>query len=458
MFEFISQKMGSALSGLFSSKEITPAQVDEAIRQVRLALLEADVNFAVVKEFTQNLREKAQAIPRIAGLQPTQQIAKLVHDEIVILLGGNPLQVQSAAEAQKWKDQLKFDPSSLSLSQPFTSILVCGLQGCGKTTQVAKLAHYIRKQMPHKKILVSACDRQRPQAVQQLQVLCQSIGVDVYSEGADAIDVAKSAYAFAKAQDYQVLITDTAGRLYIDEPLMQELVQIKSCVHPHETLFVANATIGQDAAKSALSFHQQLTLTGALVTMLDSDAKGGAVLSIHMVTGVPIKFEGIGEKLDDLQLFNPHSMADRMLGMGDTINLVRRMQEQISEEDGKQFEKKLLNASFTFEDFLKQLQALKRMGPLSSLMKMLPGASNMPFDEKKMAQSEAVILSMTPQERCQKVELSVSRRKRIAKGCGLRLDDVNSMLKTFEQMKALAKNMPNLKQQMKKALGGFSWR
>jgi signal recognition particle subunit SRP54 len=458
MFEFISQKMSSALSGLFNSKEITPAQIDEAIRQVRMVLLEADVNFSVVKQFAQSLRDKVQGLKRLPGVDPTQQIIKIVHDEIVILLGGEPADSIQDKEPKSWQTSLKFDPKLLGLDRSFTSILLCGLQGCGKTTQVAKLARYIRKNAPHKKILIAACDRQRPQAVQQLQVLCEPLEIEVFTSGSDALDVSRKAYQKAQSEGYSVLITDTAGRLYLDEPLMQELESIKSSVVANEVLFVANAMMGQDVAKSALSFHERLNLTGSIVTMLDSDAKGGAVLSIHMMTKVAILFEGVGEKVDDLQPFNPHSMADRMLGMGDTINLVRRMQEQVTEEQSKKLENKILTASFTYDDFLSQLQALERMGPLSSLMKMLPGAASMPFDEKKIVQSKAIILSMNKKEREQKVELSVSRRKRIAKGSGLRLDDVNSMLKTFEQMKALAKNMPNLKQQMKKALGGFSWR
>jgi signal recognition particle subunit SRP54 len=458
MFEFISEKLGSALSGLWKSSSVTEEQIDEALKSVRMALLEADVNFSVVKTFNQRLRDrlKENPIEKLSGVTPVQQVIKLIHDEIVNLLGGKS-ETATAESPEKWKEKLAFNPETLSLHKAFTSILVCGLQGSGKTTQVGKLARLIRKQMPNKRVLVAACDLQRPQAVEQLDILCKQAGVDLYRGSGTPPEVAKAAYKMAKEQ-YDVLITDTAGRLYIDEPLMNELHSVREQVSPDEVLFVASAAMGQDVAKSAQSFHERMALTGSIVTMLDGDAKGGAVLSIHMMTGRPIKLEGVGEKLDDLQPFHAHSMADRLLGMGDTINLVRKMQEHVNENDSKDLEKKILSATFTFDDFLKQLQTLKRMGSLTSLLKMIPGASQLPVDEKKMAQTEAMILSMTPAERNQKVELVVSRRKRIARGAGVRLEEVHQMVKTFQQMKDLAKNLPNLKQQMKKSLGGFSWR
>jgi signal recognition particle subunit SRP54 len=420
--------------------------------------LEADVNFSVVKTFNQRLRERLKETPieKLSGVSPVQQVIKLIHDELVHLLGGKE-ERETTTDPEAWKQKLVFDPSLLNLQKPFTSILLCGLQGSGKTTQVGKLARFIRKNLPQKRILVAACDLQRPQAIEQLDILCKQAGVDIYRGSGSVAEVAKAAYKLAK-ESYDILITDTAGRLYIDETLMDELHAVRDQVHPDEVLFVASAAMGQDVAKSAQAFHERMTLSGSIISMLDGDAKGGAVLSIHMMTGCPIKFEGVGEKLDDLQLFNAHSMADRLLGMGDTINLVRKMQEHVNENDNKDLEKKLLTATFTYEDFLKQLQTIKRMGSLASLLKMLPGASNLPIDEKRMAQTEAMILSMTPAERSQKVELVVSRRKRIAKGAGVRLEEVHQMVKTFQQMRDLAKNLPNLKQQMKKSLGGFSWR
>lgn len=458
MFEFISEKLGSALSSLWKSPTVSEEQIDEALKSVRMALLEADVNFSVVKTFNQRLRErfKASPIEKLSGVSPVQQVIKLIHDEIVNLLGGS-VEKEAPISAESWKEKFTFDPALLSLNKSFTSILVCGLQGSGKTTQVGKLARFIRKNMPQKRILVAACDLQRPQAVEQLEILCKQVGVDLYRGSGSVVEVAKAAYKLAK-ENYDLLITDTAGRLYIDEALMDELSSVKAQVSPDEVLFVASAAMGQDVAKSAQAFHERMAITGSIVSMLDGDAKGGAVLSIHMMTGKPIKFEGVGEKIDDLQAFNAHSMADRLLGMGDTINLVRKMQEHVSENDSKDLEKKLLNATFTYEDFLKQLQTIKRMGSLGSLLRMLPGASNLPIDEKRIAQTEAMILSMTPAERGQKVDLVVSRRKRIARGAGVRLEEVHQMVKTFQQMRDLAKNLPNLKQQMKKSLGGFSWR
>lgn len=458
MFEFISKKMTDALSGLWNSKEISQTQVDEALRQVRMALLEADVNFSVVKTFIQNLREKLQTMDlgtKISGVDPTQQVIRAIHDELVKLLGGAPI-ASSEPDMGKLRERLKFDPAILQLQFPFTSIVVCGLQGCGKTTQVAKLAKFIRDQLPSKRILLAACDRQRPQAVEQLRQLAMQVGVDIVTEGNSATEVAQLAYDRAKAS-YDVLITDTAGRLYIDEALMDELKVVHAVVKPQVTLFVASATMGQDVAKAAAAFHECINITGSIVTMLDSDAKGGAVLSIYMMTKRPILFEGVGEKVNDLQLFHAESMADRLLGMGDTINLVRRMQEHVSEEQSRSFEKKVMSASFTFDDFLVQMQSMKKMGPMSSLIKMMPGAANLPFDDKKITYTEAMILAMTPKERQQKVDLTISRRKRIARGSGCKLEEVHLLVKSFEQMRSLVKNMPNLKQQMKKVLGGFSW-
>ena len=341
-------------------------------------------------------------------------------------------------------------------------ILVCGLQGSGKTTQCAKLAAYLEKKPHNKRTLLAACDLQRPAAIDQLKKLAMGIEASVFSiEGEkDPIRVAKEALHKAKLENYDILIVDTAGRLHVDEQLMSELAHLKKILDPQEVLFVASAATGQDAVKTAVEFDSRIQITGTILTMLDGSARAGAAISICEVTKKPLKFEGTGEKIDDLQLFNPHSMADRILGMGDVINLVRKAQDNIDEKEREEIEKKILKATFTYNDYLKQMAMVKRMGSLKGLLKMLPGMSGLneiDLDEKEFAKMEAMICSMTSAERNEKVELIPSRRRRIASGSGTKIDDVNRMVKGFKRIKQFCKDMPQLKHQMDKKGGDFSF-
>ncbi len=334
-------------------------------------------------------------------------------------------------------------------------ILLCGLQGSGKTTQCAKLAAFLQKKDPNKKIMLSACDLQRPAAVEQLKRLGSQIQVPVFAIDGETnpVRVAKLALQKAKEDEVSVLIVDTAGRLHIDEDLMRQLEEIKAATSPHEILFVASAATGQDAVKVAAEFDQRIHITGTILTMLDGSARAGAAISIREVTNKPLKFEGIGEKITDLQIFNPQSMADRILGMGDIINLVRKAEENMDEEESQALEKKLMKATFTYDDYLRQMGMFKKMGSFKSLLKMLPGMSGMgdlDIDEKELTRIEAMISSMTLEERREKVELVPSRRRRIAQGSGVSIDEVNRMVKGFKKLKQFCKDMPALKNQMKK--------
>jgi signal recognition particle subunit SRP54 len=402
---------------------------------VRLALLDADVNYSVASNFVKRVREKAVGDAVVKSVSPGQQFIKVVHEELVALMGA--------------------EESPLELQGKPNVILLCGLQGSGKTTHCAKLAAYLQKKHPTKRTLLAACDLQRPAAVEQLKKLASQIDVPVFFiEGEkNPVRVAKEALQKAKTENFDTLIVDTAGRLHIDEDLMQQLVEIKTAVLPHEILFVASAATGQDAVKTAVEFDKHVQITGTILTMLDGSARAGAAISIREVTNKPLKFEGIGEKIADIQPFNPQSMADRILGMGDVINLVRKAQENCDEEESKALEKKILKASFTYDDYLKQMAMVKRMGSFKSLLKMMPGMSglaDMDFDEKEFNKIEAMITSMTMEERIEKVELVPSRRRRIAIGSGTTVDDVNRMVKGFKKLKQFCKGMPGLKQQMMK--------
>jgi len=347
----------------------------------------------------------------------------------------------------------------LELAAKPAVVMMCGLQGSGKTTQCAKLANFAMKHSRKKKPLLVACDLQRPAAVKQLKTLGEQMGVDVFTGEGKPVSVAQKGLDFARAEGHDVVFVDTAGRLHLDEDLMIELEQIKQVIHPHEVLFVVNATIGQDAVNVASEFNQRIEITGTILTMLDGNTRGGAAISIKEVTGKPLKFEGIGEGMEDLQIFNPSSMADRILGMGDTINLVRKAQEHIDEDQAKSLEKKLRSASFTYMDYLSQIQMVKNMGSLSSLMSMLPGMSKLKdlnLSEKELTKVEAIILSMTTREKEGVDELIPSRRKRVASGSGTSVSDVNRLVKTFKQMKQFFKKMPNRKQ-MEKMFGGAAW-
>jgi len=442
MLGILTEKMQGLLSKLSGNRKLTEDNISEAVTEVRLALLEADVNYGVVKTLVKRVKEKAVGDAVLKSVSPGQQFIKIVHDELVELMGGQ--------EAE------------LKLGQKPAVIMLCGLQGSGKTTHAAKLARFLKKQKKVHKPLLAACDLQRPAAVEQLRLLGAQAEVPVFilPGEKDPVKVAKEALAKAKADGHDLLILDTAGRLHIDEELMQQLEKIKLATQPSEVLFVANATTGQDAVNVAAEFDKRVEMTGTILTMLDGNTRGGAAISIREVTGKPLKFEGVGEKLEDLQVFNPTSMADRILGMGDTINLVKKAQEHIDEDEAKKLEKKIRSATFTYEDYLGQLQMVKKMGSIKGLLGMLPGMNllkSIDFNEKDFFKVEAIIQSMTKAERLEKCELIPGRRKRIAKGSGTSMEDVNKLVKSFKQAKQFFKNMPNLKS-LEKMMGGSLWR
>lgn len=440
MFDLLGKKFTTLFSSLSGKKNLTEENISDAVREVRLALLDADVNYSVASQFVKRVKEKVVGNEAIKSVTPGQQFIKVVHEELIALMG------KSEAE--------------LNLIGHPTVILMCGLQGSGKTTTTAKLAAHLKKK--NKKVLVSACDLQRPAAVQQLKLLCEKIGVDVFAVDGEnkPLKVADGALSKARKEAFDVLIVDTAGRLHIDEALMKELETLKTALKPHEILFVANATTGQDAVKTAQEFDQKLGITGSVLTMLDGSARAGAAISITEVTQKPLKFEGVGEKIEDLQVFNPQSMADRVLGMGDVINLVKKAEEHIDEKQSADLEKKLRKASFTYDDYLKQMGMMKKMGSFKSLLKMVPGMSqlgDLELPEKEFRQTEAIIQSMTPSEREERVELVPSRRRRIAMGSGTTIDDVNRLVKGFKNLKKLCKSMPKLGKSMPNIKETMSW-
>lgn len=442
MLGALTTKLQGVFSSLKGKKRLTEENISEAVNEVRLALLDADVNYGVTKTLVKKLKEGALGEQVLKSVTPGQQFIKIVHDELVALMGGQEADLQLDAKP--------------------AVIMLCGLQGSGKTTHCAKLAKYLKKSGKAKNPLLAACDLQRPAAVEQLKTLGQQIGVTVFSMPGeqDPIRVAKEALKQVQEGGHDVLIVDTAGRLHIDEELMSQLQKIKEILKPQEILFVANATTGQDAVNVATEFNQRIAVTGSILTMLDGNTRGGAAISIREVTGKPLKFEGIGERVDDIQVFNPNSMADRILGMGDTINLVKKAQEHMDEAEAQKLEQKIRTATFTYDDYLTQIQTVKKMGSIKSLLGMLPGMGQMPamdFDEKEFFKVEAMILSMTIDERSEKCELVNSRRKRVAMGSGTKIEDVNKLVKSFKQAKQFFKNMPNMKQ-LEKMLGGSLWR
>jgi signal recognition particle subunit SRP54 len=427
MFGALTEKFKNLASRLMGQKTLTEDNIADAVSQVRLALLDADVNFTVTSQFVRRVKEKALGDQVLKAVSPGQQFIQIVHDELIELMGKEVVQLHLQG-------------------QPVV-IMLCGLQGSGKTTTAAKLAHLLQKKPHHKKVLVAACDLQRLAAVEQLKTLCDSIQVSLLTiaDEKDPVAVAKAALKKAKAEHYDVLIVDTAGRLHIDTELMDELRSMKEALSPQEILFVASAHAGQDAATTAKAFDEQIAITGSILTMLDGTSRAGGAISIREVTKKPLKFEGVGEKIADFQPFDPRSMADRILGMGDVVNLVRKAQEEFDEKEKEEIEKKLLKAAFTYQDYLKQMTAIKRMGPLKSLLQMMPGMSDLPNLDKsegEFSKIEAIILSMTPSERLEKVDLIPSRRWRIAKGSGTTVDDVNRLVKGFKRMKDLMKSLP----------------
>jgi signal recognition particle subunit SRP54 len=428
MFGNITEKFQNVFTALGSKKTLSEENISSAVREVRMALLDADVNYTVAKNFIKRVKEKALGEQVIKSVTAGDQFTKIIHDELKDLMGG--------------------DEASLKLGNRPSVILMCGLQGSGKTTQSAKLALYLKKQ--NLKVMVAACDLQRPAAIDQLETLGKQVEVPIYADRdqKNPVKVANRALDKAKKEAFDVLIIDTAGRLHIDDDLMKELTKIKKEVSPHEVLFVANAATGQDAVKTAAEFDHQIAITGTILTMLDGNTRAGAAISIRAVTGKPLMFEGIGEKVTDFQLFNPQSMADRILGMGDVINLVKKAQEHVDEKEAERLQKKLLKATFTYDDFLKQMRQIKKMGSFKSLLKMVPGFSNlgdMEVPDGEMGKIEAIILSMTQDERLGLDELLPARRRRIATGSGTSIDDVNRMIKSFKRIKQMMKKMPGMK-------------
>jgi len=425
MLEDLTQKLESAFKKLRGYGKLTEANVEESLKEIRRALLEADVNYKVAKDFVASVREQALGADVLRSVTPGQMIVKIVHDEMVRLLGNSAMQVKTAGI-------------------PPTILMLSGLQGSGKTTFAGKLASFLKKS--GRKPMLVAADVYRPAAIEQLKVLGRSLDIPVYDEGAgDPVKITFNAIAAARQKFCDTIILDTAGRLHIDEAMMDELVQVKSRVRPHEILFVADGMTGQDAVNTANEFAAKLDFDGVVLTKMDGDARGGAALSIRAVTGKPIKFLSIGEKLDEIEPFHPDRIASRILGMGDVVTLVEKAQDTIDQEKAEQLEAKLKKADFDLEDFRDQLQQIKKMGSLESLLKMIPGVGqqlgNANVDERGLVRTEAIINSMTGEERKNPKILNGSRRKRIAGGSGTRVQDVNQLMNQFQQMKKMMKQM-----------------
>lgn len=441
LFEGLSGKLQNTINKFRGKGRVTDKDVKDMMREIKLALLEADVNFKVVKDFINKISERAVGQDVFESLTPGQQVIKIVHEELIDLMGKVPAKVTFA-------------------NKPPTVYMMVGLQGSGKTTTTGKLASIMRKQ--GKSPLLVACDVYRPAAVKQLQVLGNQLGIPVFAiEGnTNPVQIAKEAIEHAKLKLYDLVIIDTAGRLHINEELMEELDHIKKAVRPQEILLVIDSMTGQDAVNVAENFNQKLGVDGLVLTKLDGDTRGGAALSIKAVTGKPIKFAGMGEKLSDLEPFYPDRMASRILGMGDVLSLIERAQESFDENKAAEMERKIRTQQFTLDDFLDQMQQVKKMGPLNQVLGMLPGMNakamqNVEVDEKKLVHVEAIIKSMTAKERNEPSILNGSRRKRIAAGSGTTIQEVNRLLKEFEEMKKLMKLMTDAGKKGGKGLGKF---
>ena len=429
-FESLTDRLSGIIKKLKGNSTLTESNMQDMLKEIRIALLEADVNFLVAKEFVNNVKEKALGQEVLKKLNPSQMVVKIVHDELVELLGAD-------------QSEIKYN------SNKPTIIMLCGLQGSGKTTTAGKLAKLMKNKL-NKKVLLAACDIYRPAAIDQLVTIAKQVGVDVVNMGtkANPVDIAASAKKKAYDENYDVLIIDTAGRLHIDEPLMEELNNIKNLVNPDEILLLVDAMSGQDAVNVAKTFNEKLTLTGCIMSKLDGDARGGAALSIRHLTGVPIKLTGVGEKLDDLELFYPDRMADRILGMGDVMSLIEKAQENIDEKEARKSVNKMMEGTFDLNDMLQQMKQIQKMGSLSGILKLIPGMPKISEEDKEratreMKQTESIINSMTPYERRHPEVLKNSRKMRIAKGCGLTNVEINRLLKKFEQMKEMMKQMKN---------------
>ena len=426
MFEYMGDRISKAIKNIRGMGKITEENISDAMREIRVALLEADVNYQVVKEFINNVKEKLLGEEVQKSLKPDELFIKVIKDELVTLLGG--------------------DYAPLEVTKKPTIILLCGLQGSGKTTTAGKLANLVRKKHAKKPLLV-ACDIYRPAAIEQLQTIGKQLGIEVYTEGKNnPVDIAKNAVNYARENKYDFIIIDTAGRLQIDETLMQELKDISSNVNPQETILVIDAMMGQDAINVINGFNDALKLTGAILTKLDGDTKGGVALSVRHLTNVPIKFVGDSEKLDGLSEFYPERMAERILDMGDILSIAEKVESVIDEEEAKYSAKRMQSGKFDLEDFLSTMKQIKKLGPLEKIIKMLPqarsmGLNNVSVNPKDMAHIEAIILSMTPKERRNPDILKATRKQRIAKGSGRSVEEVNRLLKQFEQMKQMMKQM-----------------
>ncbi|MBL7575150.1 signal recognition particle subunit FFH/SRP54 (srp54) [Peptoniphilus asaccharolyticus DSM 20463] len=435
VFESLSEKLQNTLSKLTGKGRLTEKDIDAAMREVKLALLEADVNFKVVKDFIKKVKERSLGQDVLESLTPGQQVIKIVNEELKNMMG--------TGEAK------------IDLSKKPTVIMMCGLQGAGKTTTSAKLARLIKKS--GNRPLLVACDVYRPAAIKQLQVVGESVDVPVYTMGdkISPVDIAKAALEHAKKNQNDVVIIDTAGRLHIDEELMEELKEIDKWTNPSEILLVLDSMTGQDAVNVAESFDKLLKLTGVVLTKLDGDTRGGAALSIRAVTDVPIKYIAMGEKLDQLEVFHPDRMASRILGMGDVLSLIEKAQANVDEKKAKELEEKLRTQTFTLDDFLDQMEQMRNMGPLEDLIGMIPGVNSkalkdINFDGKEFSRVEAIIKSMTKEERTKPEIIDSSRRKRIAAGSGTDAVEVNRLLKQFKEIKKMMKQFGNMGKTMKK--------
>jgi signal recognition particle subunit SRP54 len=425
MFDSLSERLQGVLDGLRGRGKLSEKDIDAAMREIRLALLEADVNFKVVREFVAHVKERALGVEVMQSLTPGQQVVKIVHEELTSLMGSS-------------------DSRLVFTGRPPTVVLLAGLQGSGKTTVAAKLANMLKKD--GKQPVLIAADVYRPAAIDQLVTLAERIGVPVYAPGADVdpVQIAADGVDFARLKG-DVAIIDTAGRLHVDEELMNELVNIRAAVKPHNILLVVDSMIGQDAVTAAQQFQERVDIDGVILTKLDGDARGGAALSVRQVTGKPIKFVSNGEKLADLDVFHPDRMASRILGMGDVLTLIEKAEQNVDETTAREMEEKLRKATFTLEDFLDQLKQVRKMGPLSNLLGMMPGVpgmkqlKNAQVDEKQLDRIQAIVLSMTPAERRRPDIIDGSRRQRIARGSGTQVHDVNMLLKQFRDMQKLMK-------------------
>lgn len=428
MFENLGDRLQNAINKIKGYGKITEENISEVTREIRLALLEADVNYKVVKEFINNVKEKALGEEVQKSLRPSELFVKIVKDELVDLLGGNSEPINTTG-----------NPAILML---------VGLQGSGKTTTIAKLSNFLRKKYNKKPLLV-ACDVYRPAAIDQLKQLGRELNIEVYSEGKeDPVTISSNAVNYAKENGFNYVLVDTAGRLHIDELLMQELENITNSINPQETILVIDSMMGQDAINVIEGFNSKLKLTGAILTKLDGDTRGGVALSVRHLTNVPIKFIGISEKMDGLEEFHPDRMATRILGMGDLMTMIEKAESVIDQDEVMNTAKKMQKGNFDLEDFLSQLKQIKKMGPLENLIKLIPGAkkmglNNVQINPKDMAHLEAIILSMTPKERKHPEIIKASRKIRIAKGSGRSVEEVNRLLKQFEQMKTMMKQFKN---------------